>query len=118
MYKIYGRASCPFCVKAIALCRKQGEAHEFLSADLEVTKFAADLNHFTVPIIIKDRKLVGGYTELNAMLTNHNMWQKIKWWLVTGYHFFHCSQTYRTRLNARAECQANSIPKYLSGKGK
>ena len=115
MITIYGSMLCPFCVKAVQLCEEQGEKFTFHPVNLQIKDILANkYNHTTVPIIFIDRKFVGGYDELRKKLTVHNTWEKIKWWIVTGYHFFHCSQTYRTRINARTACQI----KYLSGKGK
>ena len=114
MIHIYGRMSCPYCVKAIELCKEQGVAHQFYNSDLTITNLAASKGHFTVPIVLDGIKFLGGYEELRQKLTKHNMWEKIKWWLVTGYHFFNCKVTYQTRINARNAC----VVKYLSGKGK
>lgn len=107
MYSIYGRMSCPFCKKAVDLCEEQGEGYFFNNVNTQIKDEAAKHNHFTVPIIFKNKRFVGGYEELRKELKVHNTWQKIWWWIVTGYHFFHCKNTYRIRLNARKECILN-----------
>ena len=118
MLQIYGRMSCPFCVKAVTLCEEQGVNYAFHPVNTQIRDIAANLGHTTVPMVFENKKLIGGYTELHAKLTKHNTWDKIKWWIVTGYHFFHCKQTYRRRIGARAACILNNTPQYLSGKGK
>ena len=118
MIYIYGRMSCPFCVKAVELCKEQGVQYKFHPVMDGMRMIAQQKGHYTVPIVFDGKEFVGGYDELRKKLTVHNTWEKIQWWLVTAYHFFHCKQTYRRRIGARASCILKNTPAYLSGKGK
>ncbi len=118
MIYIYGRMSCPFCVKAVELCKEQGVEFKFNPLMDGMRMIAAQKGHYTVPVVFDGKEFIGGYDELRKKLTVHNTWEKIQWWLVTAFHFFHCQNTYRTRINARNACAAKATVQYLSGKGK
>lgn len=75
-FKVYGTATCPYCVQAKKLLEKKKIDHEYLtlepSSDIlqelkEYTKWA------TVPLVFEvDEKghetFIGGYTDLNARI--------------------------------------------------
>ena len=72
-YLIYGRRTCPFCVKAVDFLESRGEENIFFdfSEDPEsITEAKNFYNVKTVPIIIQNNKnfgkttLIGGYTDL------------------------------------------------------
>ena len=75
-YIVYGRSSCPYCVRAVQAL--EAESKEFFFFDEEgeaeldyIKKFYASK---TVPIIIENNKItgktsmVGGYTDLREKL--------------------------------------------------
>ncbi len=118
MIYIYGRRSCPFCVRAEALCKEQGVDYKFNPVMDGMRMIAAQKGHHTVPIVFDGKEFVGGYEELRKKLTVHNTYEKIEWWVVTLYYYFARRCTFRTRMHARNECAANKQVQYLSGKGK
>ena len=71
-YIIYSKNNCSYCVKAVALL----EAKDLL---FEIKKVDGDINLYeemqkiapsmkTLPVILKDDELIGGYRELLASL--------------------------------------------------
>lgn len=72
-YLVYGRRSCPFCVKAINLLESRGEENIFFDFSEDPESITEAKNFYkmeTVPIIIQNNKifgkttLIGGYTDL------------------------------------------------------
>ena len=101
MYKIHGRRSCPFCSKAESLLLKQGIQYKWVNEGTDEHKFLSQIHgHYTVPLIMDGKRFVGGFTELNKEVHNHTTWQKVRWWIVTALHFFHCKKTYKKRIAA------------------
>lgn len=76
--KIYGRAGCPFCVRAKALAEKlQKEVPDFNFKYIDIIKSGLDKSDLsemagkkvtTVPQIFIDNKHVGGCTEFVALM--------------------------------------------------
>ena len=75
-YIIFGRESCPYCVKAKNLLKRKNKTFHFLDLEnedeilLEVKEY---YSHFTVPIVLKCDEhfswhIVGGYSELKNSL--------------------------------------------------
>ena len=72
-YVVFGRETCPYCVKAIELLQKKEENHKFVNFEesqshlLQEVKEAYDWPTVPIVIQIKDRSeavIVGGYTDL------------------------------------------------------
>lgn len=72
-YLVYGRRSCPFCVKAINLLESRSEENIFFDFSEDPESITEAKNFYkmeTVPIIIQNNKifgkttLIGGYTDL------------------------------------------------------
>lgn len=71
MYTIYTQAgrSCHYCMKAAALLEAKALPFSVSPLDKpELLEVAAQANMTTVPIIYKDTVLVGGFSELQALL--------------------------------------------------
>jgi glutaredoxin len=78
-YLIYGRSSCPYCVKATQLLDFAGISHDFfdLEDDREFLEEAKVFyNHSTVPIVLRIDgetgivNLVGGCDDLKGELSD------------------------------------------------
>jgi glutaredoxin 3 len=68
--EIYTWTTCPFCVRAKALLSARGLAFEehVMDGDFEgLAEVKRRLGHPTVPIVLIDGELVGGYRELAAL---------------------------------------------------
>ena len=72
-YLVYGRRSCPFCLKAVNLLKSKGEESIFFDFSEDPESITEAKNFYkmeTIPIIIQNNKLfgkttlIGGYTEL------------------------------------------------------
>ncbi len=71
-FMVYGRSSCPYCVKAVSLLEEREEVYYFFDepdrSELDYTK--TFYNSRTVPIIISndtvtgETRLIGGYSDL------------------------------------------------------
>jgi glutaredoxin 3 len=69
--KIYTKDPCPFCVRAINLLEElkvDYEEVDLTGKDAEIQKLKNETGWRTVPIIMVDGKLVGGYTDLKALV--------------------------------------------------
>ena len=67
---LYTLSTCPFCMQAKALLGqldKPFTLHELDSDPAALDAAKAEWGHPTVPIVIVDGKLVGGFTELQAL---------------------------------------------------
>ena len=78
-FLIYGRSSCPFCVKAVDLLEFAGIDNHFfdLEDDPEFLEEAKRVyNHKTVPLVLRIdgesgvANFIGGYTELENYLND------------------------------------------------
>ena len=77
--KMYGKTECPYCVKAHNLLRIRELPYEYVSIDTSEA-LKEEVRHMwstvgnsipTVPLIIIDGKIIGGYAELEQLvLTN------------------------------------------------
>jgi glutaredoxin len=70
MYTIYGKPSCPFCVKAKHLLVTKGLPHEYVdvSIDNHALTFLKDQGFKTVPQVYLGKEYIGGYEALNSYL--------------------------------------------------
>lgn len=67
MFKIYGKPSCVFCIKAKNLLDREGFDYEYIDITQDESAKAYITNALkakTVPQILDDETYVGGYTEL------------------------------------------------------
>lgn len=67
---IYKKAPCPYCDRAASFLENNGIAYE--SIDLtdkpeEIERIKSETGWKTVPIILINGKLVGGYTDLKTL---------------------------------------------------
>ena len=81
MFTVYSKPNCPWCDRAKALLTAKGEAYEEIILDVGQAKVegktyvsVAELkavvpNAQSVPQILHDGILVGGYTDLAKVLT-------------------------------------------------
>ena len=74
-YIIYSKNNCSYCVKAVALLEAKDLPFEIKKVDgdinlyEEMQKIAPSMK--TLPVILKDDELIGGYRELLASLENN-----------------------------------------------
>ncbi|WP_339669826.1 glutaredoxin domain-containing protein [Dasania marina] len=74
---IYGRADCPFCVKAVTLSKAKGYDYTFFNI-IENNLTMDDLKKIigrdvsTVPQIYKDKDYIGGYSEFEKTEIDSN----------------------------------------------
>lgn len=69
-FKIYTTQTCPYCNAAKALLTSKGISYEEtdLTGDPELrTKVSGRHNWRTVPLILKDGELIGGFSELEEL---------------------------------------------------
>jgi glutaredoxin 3 len=69
--KIYTKDPCPFCDRAINLLNQldvKFEEIDLTGKQDEIDRIKNETGWRTVPIIMIDGKLVGGYTDLQAMV--------------------------------------------------
>lgn len=67
MIEIYGTADCGYCKKAIQLCVDSGLDYNYIDIDYvsDYDQLISKLGNFrTVPQIVLDNVLVGGYDDL------------------------------------------------------
>jgi len=67
---LYTTSTCPFCMQAKALLEQLGKPYTLHEMDADPTGLdaaKAEWDHPTVPIVIVDGKLVGGFTELQSL---------------------------------------------------
>jgi glutaredoxin 3 len=81
MYTVYSKPACPWCDRAKALLQSKNLAYEELILDIgqdkDSTKKYVSLaelksvvpNAQSVPQILQDGTLIGGFTDLNKLLT-------------------------------------------------
>lgn len=67
---IYTKEPCPYCVRAIQLLNEKKLSYEVV--DLtdqpdEIDRIKKETGWKTVPIILIDGKVIGGYTDLKAL---------------------------------------------------
>lgn len=67
---IYTKDPCPYCVRAINFLNGKGvpfEEVDLTGQDDEIARIKRETGWATVPIILIDGKLVGGYTDIKAL---------------------------------------------------
>ena len=67
MIQIYGAENCSYCKSAIKLCQDSGLEFEYIDIDYvsDYDQLISKLGNFrTVPQIVLDNVLVGGYDDL------------------------------------------------------
>lgn len=67
---IYTKDPCPYCVRAINFLEAKEVAYEEIDLtgqDGEMQRIKHETGWMTMPIILIDGKLVGGYTDLKAL---------------------------------------------------
>lgn len=69
---IIGKASCPWCDKAIALLEHNKTTYDYFSIELnpQLRTFIKSCGLNTVPQVYKNGQLIGGYAELETLLGN------------------------------------------------
>lgn len=70
MYKVYGKPSCTFCLRAKKLLERKGVEFEYIDIQQDAWGYEVVVSsgQRTVPVIYQDEKLVGGFEELNKKL--------------------------------------------------
>ena len=77
-FLVYGRGSCPYCLKAVELLRSLNKEYVFFDEEdrEELEKIKVFYNHKTVPIVLTNDlstgsvRLVGGFTELKEFIND------------------------------------------------
>lgn len=67
---IYTKDPCPYCVRAINFLNGKGvpfEEIDLTGKDDEIQRIKRETGWATVPIILIDGKLIGGYTDLKNL---------------------------------------------------
>lgn len=67
---LYTLSTCPFCMQATALLQQLDKPFTLHEMDADPSGLAAaksEWGHPTVPIVIIDGELVGGFTELQGL---------------------------------------------------
>ncbi|MBC8451504.1 MAG: glutaredoxin [Planctomycetes bacterium] len=70
---LYTSAFCPFCIRAKSLLdgrKLDYTEHVMDSRQDELAKVKAKYGHPTVPLVLVDGKLIGGCTELEALMAS------------------------------------------------
>ncbi len=68
--KIYTKDPCPYCVRAIQLLENLEIAYEEIDLtdkEEEIDRIKRETGWRTVPIILINDKVIGGYTDLKAL---------------------------------------------------
>ena len=75
-YIVYGRTTCPFCVKALALLEKRDVSHIFIDLTKEKQTLKETKEYYnwkTVPIVVhvtpEGSKFIGGFNDLREKLS-------------------------------------------------
>ena len=72
IYTVYSKKNCSFCDRAVALLERENQAYVVKKVDEDLNYFhemkQKAPNMLTMPVIIKDDMLIGGYKELIAHL--------------------------------------------------
>ncbi len=84
MITIYGKAGCPYCVAAKAMCQTLSVEHEYVDifsspdSEKEYKQLSEKYSHFSVPLILAGGEFIGGFTELQASQKSGELDQLIK----------------------------------------
>ena len=79
--KIYVKEPCPFCVRAIRLLDELNIAYDEIDLtdkEDEIQKLKNETGWRTVPIIMIKGKLIGGYTDLKALVDEDKLMELVK----------------------------------------
>ena len=79
--KIYVKEPCPFCVRAIRLLDELNIAYDEIDLtdkEDEIQKLKNETGWRTVPIIMIKGKLIGGYTDLKALVDDGRLSEMLK----------------------------------------
>lgn len=70
MFKIYNKPNCPCCTKAKNLLNCVGESYKeyMFDSHIKIGRFKR-LGFTTFPQIFKDKQYIGGYSDLDALLS-------------------------------------------------
>lgn len=74
MFIVYGKDSCPYCVKAKNFLEEKNLDYQYINLDTEekIAKFKSDNPKVkTVPLILKDDYVIGGYTDLTYYINSY-----------------------------------------------
>ena len=65
--------SCPYCVRAVALAKKEGVNYEFIPYEDndEYFTLAYRNKHNTVPLVMDGDDFIGGYDDMHTYLKVH-----------------------------------------------
>lgn len=79
--KIYVKDPCPYCVRAIRLLDELNIAYDEIDLtdkEDEIQKLKNETGWRTVPIIMIKGKLIGGYTDLKALVDEDKLMELVK----------------------------------------
>ena len=79
--KIYVKDPCPFCVRAIRLLEELNIAYDEIDLtdkEDEIQKLKNETGWRTVPIIMIKGQLIGGYTDLKALVDDDKLMGLVK----------------------------------------
>jgi len=72
IFTVYGKHTCPYCVKAVELLEDNDIMHTFYDLNaFEDTSLLEEIvpsHHNTIPIIFKGDIFIGGYDDLDSLL--------------------------------------------------
>ena len=75
MIEVYSKPNCPFCIKAVALLNRMELPFVEKKVGVDVTReqlFEVAPNARTVPQIIIDGRVIGGYDDLTRYVEENN----------------------------------------------
>lgn len=66
MFMVYGRSNCVYCEKATELLRMRGMEYAYIDIQYNETlkKHFEEQGYSTVPVILIEDEIIGGYTDL------------------------------------------------------
>lgn len=78
---MYGKTDCNYCIRAHTLLRMKELPYTYISTDTseDLKQKVRDLwmtvdnTRPTLPLILIDGKIIGGYTELEQLIFNNNL---------------------------------------------
>lgn len=79
--KVYVKDPCPFCVRAVRLLEElkiDFEEIDLTGKDDEIEKLKNETGWRTVPMIMIKGKLIGGYTDLKALVDEGRLSEMLK----------------------------------------
>lgn len=81
MFFIYGRESCPYCVRARDLLKSSGEDYKYITIrgglGNILDQWSVKTNGSrTIPLIFKDNYFIGGYVDLGRELARTDQYKE------------------------------------------